>query len=269
MNKILISDLDRTILPTNGNISSNTLNCFKHLKNKGYIRVIATGRSMYSVYKVINEDFPVDYMIFSTGAGIIEWKSKRLIYNKKFPAAATSLIARTLIKENIDFMIFEPIPDNHKFRWHKGSRNNTDFYRRFKTYINHSSKINSCEDYNIESCQILAILPPESENFNYLSSLFPYASTIRATSPIDHQSIWLEIFPQEVSKGHSCLWLMDKLGIKQENSIGIGNDYNDIAFLDICNESFVVDNAPKELKNKYKTLPKDEEDGFSHIINKL
>jgi len=115
----------------------------------------------------------------------------------------------------------------------------------------------------------LAILPPESDKFNYLSSLFPNANTIRATSPSDHKSIWLEIFPIEVSKGHSCLWLMNKLGIKQENSIGIGNDYNDIAFLEICNKSFVVDNAPEELKNKYNTLPKDEEDGFSHIIKKL
>lgn len=269
MNKILISDLDRTILPAEGTISAKTLDSFKHLKEKGFIRVIATGRSIYSAYKVLNEDFPIDYMIFSTGAGIIEWESKKLIYNKKFSAEITAQISEELIKEDIDFMIFETIPNNHKFRWHKGSKNNTDFYRRFKTYIDHSSKINSCKDYCIDSCQILAILPPESEKFDYLSSLFPNANAIRATSPIDHKSIWLELFPKEVSKGHSCIWLMERLGINQENSIGIGNDYNDIAFLDICNKSYVVDNAPEELKNTYSTLPKDEDDGFSHIIHTL
>jgi Cof subfamily protein (haloacid dehalogenase superfamily) len=269
MDKIIISDLDRTILPAKGKVSTKTINSLKQLKNKGYIRVIATGRSIYSAYKVLNEDFPIDYMIFSTGAGIIEWKSKKLIYNKNFTAKTTSHIAETLIKENIDFMIFEPIPNNHKFKWHKGSRNNTDFYRRFKTYMDHSTKIENIEDCNIDSCQILAILPPESDKFNYLASLFPNANTIRATSPIDHKSIWLELFPTEVSKGHSSLWLMNKLGIKQENSIGVGNDYNDIAFLEICNKSYVVENAPEDLKIVYNTLPKDEEDGFSHIINKL
>jgi len=116
MDKILISDLDRTILPAKGNISTKTLDCFKHLKDKGYIRVIATGRSIYSAYKVLNEDFHIDYMVFSTGAGIIEWKSKKLIYNRNFAAKTTAQIAKTLIKENIDFMIFEPIPNNHKFR---------------------------------------------------------------------------------------------------------------------------------------------------------
>lgn len=269
MNKIIISDLDRTILPSKGKISKSTIDCLNQLKEKGYVRVIATGRSMYSAYNVLNEDFPIDYIIFSTGAGIVEWKSKKLIYNQSFDAVTTEQIGKLLIKEDIDFMIFEPIPNNHKFKWHKGSISNTDFYRRFKTYMDHSLKLETPADCKMESCQILAILPPDSDKFEYLASLFPNASTIRATSPIDHKSIWLEIFPIKVSKGHSSLWLMDQLGIKQENSIGVGNDYNDIAFLDICNRSFVVDNAPNELKERYINLPKDEEDGFSHILTKL
>ncbi len=269
MKKIIISDLDRTILPSTGNISANNISCLNKLKDKGYIRVIATGRSMYSAYHVINEDFPIDYMIFSTGAGIIEWKNKKLIYEQKFNTHTTKKIANTLINEDIDFMIHEPIPYNHKFKWYKGSTSNTDFYRRFKAYINHSSKINTSSDCNIESSQILAILPHNSNKFEYLSSLFPYASTIRATSPTDHKSIWLEIFPPTVSKGQSSLWLMNQLGINQENSIGIGNDYNDIDFLDICNKSFVVENAPNELKKAYLRLPKDEHDGFSYILNNL
>lgn len=269
--KIVISDLDGTVLPAGGQISETNIKCFNTLKDKGYTRVIATGRSVYSAYKVMEEDFPIDYLVFSTGAGILDWKNKELIYNKHFSSRNTKKIAKTLIKEDIDFMVFYTIPENHKFKYYRTNKNNPDFERRLKTFIDFSEPLTSHKDCNYDSCQILAILPENEGNdkFNHLAGLFPYANVIKATSPTDNKSVWLELFPREVSKGHTCLRLMKQLNIDPSDSYGVGNDYNDIAFLEICKESFVVGNAPDTLKDIYNILPPDTEDGFACLLDKI
>lgn len=255
MSKIIILDLDGTILPANGHISNQIIDDFDKLKKDGYTRVIATGRSIYSFYKVVEEDFPIDYLVFSSGSGILNWKTKELIYQKDLTEMQTKSISEKLISNNIDFMILDPAPHSHFFKYHKTDNYNSDFQNRFKLYSKYNSKIENIEDCNSKACQLLVIIPNEIERFQMISNLFDDINIIRCTSPIDEKSIWLEIFPINVSKGLTCLWLMNKLGININNSIGIGNDYNDIDFLDLCRNSYIVENSDTFLKERYNTIP--------------
>ena len=52
MIKAIITDLDGTLLPRGGSISSGTLEAFRLAGNKGCIRIIATGRNLYSALKI-------------------------------------------------------------------------------------------------------------------------------------------------------------------------------------------------------------------------
>ena len=73
MNKMVVTDLDGTLLNAQGVISEPELLTLKKLGNEGYCRVIATGRSLYSIRKTLAFDqLPVDYLIFSSGSGIID-----------------------------------------------------------------------------------------------------------------------------------------------------------------------------------------------------
>ena len=76
--KIVVTDLDGTLLPSQGCISKKNYNTLVSLRDKEIIRVIATGRTLYSAMAVLPEDFPIDYLIFSSGAGIIQWNTKEL-----------------------------------------------------------------------------------------------------------------------------------------------------------------------------------------------
>ena len=107
------------------------------------------------------------------------------------------------------------------------------------------------------------------EQFEKIKSEIHFLQVIRATSPLDHKSIWLEIFPKGVSKGHAANRLCNFLQIKRHNTIGIGNDYNDIDLLDWTARSFAVANSPKELKQKYETVKSNEEDGFAEVAEKI
>jgi hydroxymethylpyrimidine pyrophosphatase-like HAD family hydrolase len=91
---------------------------------------------------------------------------------------------------------------------------------------------------------------------------------IRSTSPLDGKSIWIEIFPKTVSKGLAAAWLCQRLGCDPANVIGIGNDYNDIDLLNWTQHSFVVENAPYELKQKFQITESNVNSGFTKVVQK-
>jgi len=266
--KIVVTDLDGTLLPSMGEVSSRNYKCLEDLKESNITRVIATGRTLYSAMAVLPDDFPIDYLIFSSGAGIMNWENKQLIYSQQIDAKEVQELSQVLIDHKTDFMILDPIPLNHQFWYYQGGNKNSDFDRRLNLYKQFATPVGKIEDTRRDACQLLAILPNKEDWFEELKNKFDDIKIIRATSPLDHESIWMEIFPLHISKGHGCEWLCKKLGLKAEDSFVIGNDYNDIDLLEWGKHSYVVDNAPKELKDKYKTTENVIRDGFAIAVEK-
>lgn len=266
---IVISDLDGTLLPSQGIISDQNIDTLAHLKSLNITRVIATGRTLYSALAVLPAQFPIDYLIFSSGAGIMDWKSKEIIYSQKLDADEVLQIATILMDHQIDFMIQEPIPANHQFWYFQTGNKNPDFSRRLNLYKQFATPIGTIEDTHRDACQFLVILPNKVDLFNSLKEKFSDIKIIRATSPLDHQSIWMEIFPKHISKGHGCEWLCQSIGVPSSQSVGIGNDYNDIDLLEWCKHSYVVGNAPSELKAKYLLTSSDIENGFTQAVKSV
>jgi len=264
--KIVVTDLDGTLLPSMGEVSSRNYKCLEDLKESNITRVIATGRTLYSAMAVLPDDFPIDYLIFSSGAGIMNWENKQLIYSQQIDAKEVQELSQVLIDHKTDFMILDPIPLNHQFWYYQGGNKNSDFDRRLNLYKQFATPVGKIEDTRRDACQLLAILPNKEDWFEELKNKFDDIKIIRATSPLDHESIWMEIFPLHISKGHGCEWLCKKLGLKAEDSFVIGNDYNDIDLLEWGKHSYVVDNAPKELKDKYKTTENVIRDGFAIAV---
>ncbi len=80
--KIIFIDLDGTLIGDNRKVSERNLNSLQRAGDLGITRVIATGRSLFSFRKSIPLDFPIDYLIFSSGAGVMDWKTQQLIYEE-------------------------------------------------------------------------------------------------------------------------------------------------------------------------------------------
>jgi hydroxymethylpyrimidine pyrophosphatase-like HAD family hydrolase len=93
---------------------------------------------------------------------------------------------------------------------------------------------------------------------------------IRTTSPIDINYIWLEIFPETVSKGHGLKWICDFLALPYSQTAGIGNDFNDLDMLEFVSTPYLLGNAPPALKVKYPSvLETNNQSGFSRIMKLL
>jgi Cof subfamily protein (haloacid dehalogenase superfamily) len=268
--KMVVTDLDGTLLQSDQSISPKDRATLEKLKRLGVCRVAATGRNLLKVRQVLNKDAPFDYVIVSSGAGIMDWNTQKLIRALSISASATGEIVNFLISENQNFKVSCELPDNHHFGWWKSyDCQELDRYVEYHKKFGSSVKIDPANPFI--SSQLLMFFQSKSNDFEFFKEKiqlrFPELSIIRTTSPLDPNYTWMEIFPKGVSKAHGIEEICRITGIPCENTLGIGNDFNDLEMLDFTHHSYVVDNAPEEIKNKYLVSLAHYEDGFSHAVN--
>jgi len=272
MNKIkaVFTDLDGTLLNDQEKLTQVNYNALIELEKNNILRILATGRNPYSLIKTVGEDLPVDYVIFSCGGGIYDWKKKELIVAKNFLKSHYEEIIRMLENERIDYSLHFQIPENHCFYFKKSGNLNTDFELRIQRYGSFAYPMNGfCE---IEkSCEIIAYIPDDHYTFDYLESKFidfDFLSIVRSTSPIDKKSIWMEFYPKNVNKGATAEWLCRFLSIEKELTLGIGNDYNDIDLLRFTNYKVLVENSPEKIKAMaHFVSASNNANGFAKAVN--
>lgn len=223
------------------------------LGREGCVRSIATGRSLHSFGLVAGERFPVDYVVFSSGAGIYDLRWRCMIATHVLTGSQASAAAEVLKSLDLDFMVHRPIPDNHHFQFRRSGRPNPDFEVRLNRYRAVSSPLSEEPG---PSAQLLAVVPADrsSPSSDSVAQLLPDLTVIRATSPLDHRSTWIEVFPPQVSKGKAAAWLAARHGIPRGQVCAIGNDYNDGDLLEWAGVSYVVANAAAVLRARYDVV---------------
>ncbi len=275
---LFITDFDRTLLRNDKTIGKKDLQAMEELGRKGVLRAIATGRSLYSFERAIDElgfskqnpVFPVDYVIFSTGAGIMDYKTKIIIKNESLKPWETAHIADYFENQQLDYMIHRPIPHTRNFVFKSHGATNPDFSARIQLYNAFCSPLNGNDVYNFgRATEVLSIIPrAKARNIDRkIKKALSSFSVIKATSPLDHESVWIEVFPRSVSKSRAGSWLAEKLKINRKNIVSIGNDYNDADLLAWSGKGFVVENAPKDLKLKFETVASNNKNGVAQAID--
>lgn len=265
---ILFSDLDGTLLRSDHTLSPIDKKTLEDLGKQGIVRVMATGRSLHSFRLVANSDFPADYIIFSTGAGVASLQHFDILKASALKHQEITRTAHILRDAQIDFMLHYSIPHNHTFAFETQGAPNPDFTTRLSMNSQWGHPLEDLGHW-MEATQFVAILPPWRDVgiIDEIRAELSDLSIIRATSPFDHQSTWMEIFPRYVSKGTAAAWLCDRLGMLPADSMSIGNDYNDLELLEHTEHSYVVANAPNDLKKRFSTVASNDHNGVSEAID--
>jgi Cof subfamily protein (haloacid dehalogenase superfamily) len=271
--RFVATDLDGTLLRDDKSISMTDWASLELLARKNIVRVAATGRSMYKVFEVLPEDSPFDYIVFSSGGGIFDWRKKKLLVSEHFESEITPKICSFLIRENLNFLLFRPIPENNLFQYHRGAESCFEFEGYLKRHEGDFSELNE-EIIPTVSGQFLAIIPNDEFLFENIKEQLRKECrgirVIRTTSPVDSRFIWLEIFPETVSKGHGLKWLCDFLGIHYANTLGVGNDFNDLDMFDFVGKPYLLGNSPSALKKVFPSVSEtNNQSGFSRVLQIL
>jgi Cof subfamily protein (haloacid dehalogenase superfamily) len=266
---LFVTDLDGTLLRSDQRVASDDLKALERLGRRGITRAVATGRSLFS-YQRAGIQLPVEYLIFSTGTGIFSFAHNDIVHQNRLNPGEVARAAAVFEKIGVDYSIHEPVPRNHCFAYRCNHKSNPDFDHRLQLYQGFCRKLDTVPESFGPAAQLLAVLP--SEQTEMLLPLIRRQMTglnvIRATSPLDGRSTWVEIFPSTVSKSLTAAWLADRLKIGREKSMCIGNDYNDQDMLEWAGVSYVVDNAPDTLKARFDAVASNNGCGVAEAIDR-
>jgi hydroxymethylpyrimidine pyrophosphatase-like HAD family hydrolase len=267
---LFIMDFDGTLLRSDRTFAEVDIDALQQLGERGIVRTIATGRSLFSFNSASVSNLPLDFVIFSMGAGVLQYCGGKIVRQASLQPPEVERACGVLKACRLDFMIHRAIPDNHMFAYFRSSSKNDDFERRLKLYHQYAEPLTDISNGSGLATQLLAVVPAGGSNavLAKIRGELPDFSVIQTTSPLDGKSTWIEIFPNTVSKSLTAAWLAEQLQIDKQRIVSVGNDYNDLDLLEWTENSYVVDNAPADLKNRFTAVASNNNGGVAEAAKR-
>ncbi len=265
---LFATDLDGTLLRNDGTLSARDISALESLREEGCAVVLATGRSPLSLQKCLGKiELPVDWFVLSSGAGVLDAEGN-VTMSRVLSPGDTAVIHNAFAQLGItDTSIQGTFPDAHILHWMDG-KHCLDFKKRLAYYRDFSKKIT---DPEIPSTEVIGFVQPGQAG-SALSALHEIIgekfSIVRATSPIDHKTVWIEVFAPGVNKASACEMIRKGLEIPLELTAAVGNDWNDIQMLRWAKRSYISSNAPEPLLCEFENVPSNQNNAVATAIER-
>lgn len=236
--KMIVVDLDGTLLNINGGISRNTKRYLKRLKDMGYIIVIATGRVLGDAVKITDGADFANYIISNSGGLIYDMDLKKIIMKK----GISKEDARNIYSFYNDEIEYITICDLFNYNRYKFNGKMDLFFDK---------EIKDMNKFIDNSDEILHIIIKFKNNdlVDKYYNLFDYGDTrvlVMQDSFSDRK--WIEVFGYGISKYDAIRILCDREGISNIDVISFGDGRNDIDMLENSGIGVAMGNALSDVK---------------------
>lgn len=262
--KMIVLDLDDTLLKNDGTISRKTKKTLKKAQEDGVKVVLASGRPTFAIASVANalelEKYG-GYIISYNGARIIECKSRKELYAANITREEVQELYQ-MSQEN-EAYIQTYIGDNiiasqsNKF---------TDIEKQIT-----GMEIIIPDDFSsyVQQEVVKVIVLQEPERLKELEKQWKPLVENKLYMTIS-KPFFLEFMNLEVDKGKSILRLGKMLGIDAEEIIAIGDSYNDITMIQAAGLGVAMGNAVETVKEIANYIMEDNEhDGVAAVVEKF
>lgn len=269
MYKMMVSDLDETLLNDDGSINELNVMAIKKVLKSGIKFVPNTGRGYLSVQNLLEElglkNQANQYVISYNGGAIIENQDNKVIMTSGVDfSLAKKILKHGLIDATIDahiytvdkLYIYNISPADENYVKQRGV-----IYELLKTpnidFLKNAKIMKICFETSDDK------LRKEIKN----TVLKEVGEVVEVTFSSQR---YVEFNNKGTNKGQATLALADKLKIKPSQIIAIGDNSNDIAMLKIAGLSVGVKNAILDVKNVVDVITDktNNEGAVAEILNK-
>ena len=261
MYKVVVSDLDGTLLNGQHQISPRTRDTLHRLVDQGIKFVVATGRHHVDV-RSIRDTLGLDIYLITSNGAVVHDKQDQLIFNQALPdSVAAELIALERdpsIHINLyygdEWLVEEEMPWLLQFHHESG------FSYRLTDLASHPlDKVNKVF-YIGEHEKLLQIEAELNQR---------YGDRLNVTFSLPD---CLEVMHAGVHKGNAVRAVLEQHGLEMSQAVAFGDGMNDFEMLSMVGRGVVMGNAHDRLKlalaNHEQTLSSDE-DGVAVYLEQL
>ena len=267
MYKLIACDLDETLYGNDRTIPARNVEAIKRASELGVKFIPATGRGYNSVRETLVDlgllDKEGEYVISYNGGAITENKGNRLLHFQGLPfEEAEELYRRGL---NYDVCI------------HVYTREMVYAYNITQEEIARLSKrmqVTEVFDRDLQflAGQDIAKVLYENRDFDYLKKIEEELKDITGNMDVSFSSNrYIEFNSKGVTKGAGLRFVAEMLGIKREETIAIGDNFNDLSMIQEAGLGVGVQNTIQGMRQycDYITEATNDEGGVGEVIEKF
>lgn len=264
---LYISDLDGTLLNSNGKVSSYTANVINKLIDDGMIFSYATARSIVTSAKItenLNLNVPV---VVHNGIFITENNTHKIISGNFLNKKDSEYILKTLNQNKI--YPFAHTILNGEERISYCAKYLTDGMKNFLNVRKGDRRLNEVLLHNVGCGDVFHYTCiDENEKLIKMNELFKNDFQCIYYEDIYSHQMWLEILPKNVTKGNTILKLKSIIGC--DKIVCFGDGTNDIPMFEIADECYATANADDELKQiATDVIESNDDDGVARFLKKM
>ncbi len=241
---LVVSDIDGTLLQAGYGIPKENIEAAERFAAKGGLFTVATGRSVDGVRKYVDWIPMSAPAILCNGAVLYDFKADRVIYNKTLLPSARSIveeIGRVFPELGIELHTIDGITAvrmNELVLEHTAAEHIPFLLADLNTVPDGWNKVLFADQP--EKLEQVVKFVEKKKKTNPLYNQFTFVMTSR---------IYFELIPNDVGKGEGLRKLAELMGIDMENTVAIGDYYNDLPLFEVAGYRAAVADAPDEIKS--------------------
>ena len=221
--KLVVTDMDGTLLNSNHEVSSKFLKQFKQLQSHNILFVAASGRPYYSIIKKL-DSIKNDIIVVAENGGIIA-DNTRILASKNIDSSKIKSIDN-IINKIEDIIIIYCTKD---IAYIKDTTPKNIII--VKEYYSNYKLINSISEIKDNVVKIALYHPKSSESF-----IYPFVKRFNDNNKVIISSPnWIDISEQGINKGNALNILLKNYNIKNTEVLAFGDYNNDIEMLKEAN----------------------------------
>ena len=245
MYKLVAIDLDGTMLNSYGEVTENTSKTIKKVIESGADVIIASGRPIDSIKQIAKEIGSTKYFIAGNGALVYDIQKEEVIYEKYMSKEKVLEIIKICEENSISYNVYTDktiLATTLKYNvlyYHKenlkkeeNKKTNINIVENMYEYVknlqeNKFLKITICDDNKTVFNSILRKVK-KINNIEVLEvSHMSRKMITQGTEEVPIEYYYTEISLANVDKWNAIEFLMEKLNLKQEEIMTIGDNIND------------------------------------------
>lgn len=239
--KALFLDLDGTSLNSDQQLSPRLVSALTKLHRHGVEIVFCTGRGFTGTKLFLEQLGICNYVVNFNSARILDLKRDELLYE--------AILDPQIVEQTFTFAHQHNIAPNfyHNDVFYTKTVDNDLLYYRELTGEQYHVFTTPHEITNLAVTKAVYIVPESSMEYLSLqaTNFFPAASVYSSSDT------YLEIMPKDVTKAFGVNTIIQKIGIKPEECMAFGDQWNDYDMLKFVGKGFIMNNAPEALKARF------------------